>query len=234
MAGRKELKYTKVDLLVAFDLDRTAFDEPYYTEALVELGKEFGISAEAVHAARLETNEQGNSFDELGFMMSKLSEEQRDRFLDTLLARYKKNDFLYPDTLSFLDEVDSLGIPAIALTHGSSWQSVKVAVSPRLHKYPYKIIDSPRKGFLLTESFKDGYYYITPTETGVPAYAARRIFLFDDKQQNFSGISKGAAITAFYLENRSREKKRVPLDVEPIFLEDLLEATEYLQNAAES
>jgi len=227
----RKREYQKVDLLIAFDIDRTVFNEPYYTDVLAELGEQYGIGSETIHAARLATNEQGKSFDELGFIMGKLA-DRGSEFLEALLDQYKNNEFLYADTLTFLDEIDRLGLPAIALTHGSSWQSIKVAVSPRLQKYSYTLIDSPRKGFLLANSYKDGLYHIKPTEPGRITYAARRIFLFDDKQENFNGIPKDAPITAFYLENRSREKKRLALEVAPVVLDDLSGASKYLQEAA--
>lgn len=192
-----------VDCLVLLDLDRTLFRSSDFNAAIQTCAvEEFDIPQVTIVAAQQEA-EQEASFYSVDWVAKQLGEARFTAFVDRFLET-NKDDFLYDDAKVLLDELEKMGMPTIAMTHGGKLGQVLKLLVAKIDS-PYIIIDEPNKGERLRQWYDPiSKRYIVVTDNGA-VYRAKGFVLIDDKNRNFTGLDEDTPhALCIHVEGRAR------------------------------
>lgn len=186
--GNMEKEKIIVPQIVALDFDRTLCDLDSVMTRFYDACDKCGMGAGRVKEARGIVEDDGRSFDPLGFVEKELGREKvaeiKECFIDG------RGSVLYDDAISFVKRLDSNGIPHFVLTYAVNreWQEMKLKAS----NYGGKVImiDGANKGGVIAGMRLDGgkFGVDMDKEGGGVFYLADSVCMVDDKLVSFDSF----------------------------------------------
>jgi hypothetical protein len=188
------------------------------------------VKAAVLHEARALTEASGGSFDTMGHLAQEgVSSDEITAITETLGKNEAGIDYLYPDTLPFLDALEEMEEPYATVTWGSLMTQMPKLQATSLVDRPYLITDIKKKGELAqTWKTPEGLYRAVVSAGQI--LTARAGVLVDDKPKSFEGLPEDW--TGFLVQRKSPKQSQrgtVPERVRQV--RDLATITSILQDS---